>query len=152
MTFRVIRIGADHSLAKEADAFESITPGHIIALRAADAKAAKAAANTDRFRVAVENQLFGAQGQNGYGKDDPYVANDRVIYYIPAKGSEVECLVGAGVPAIAYDAYLSVNPAIPGTLMLTSGAGAGAVPIAQARQAVNNSGGGTAVRILVEVL
>jgi len=152
MTFRVIRIGADHSLAKEADAYEAITPGHIISLRPADAKAIKAAANTDRFRVAVENNIFGAQGQNSYSRDDAYAANDRVIYYIPAVGSEVECLVAGGEDAIAYNAFLSVDTANPGCVKLTSDAGAGAVPIAQARQAVDNSGGSTQVRILVEVL
>jgi hypothetical protein len=152
MTFRVIRIGADHSLAKEADAFESIMPGHIIDLRAADSKAIKANLNTSRFRVAVENDIFGAQGQNSYGRDDPYQANDRVIYYIPTRGSEVECLVGAAVAAIQYGSSLSVNPAIPGTLMPTGAAGAGAVPIAHARQSVDNSAGGAPVRILVEVI
>jgi hypothetical protein len=152
MTFRVLRLGADHSLAKEADAYESITPGHIIDLRAADAKAIKAARNTAGFRVAVENDIFGAQGQNSYGINDPYVANDRVMYYICIKGCEAMCLVGAGAAAIAYGDRLSVDTGNPGCLKLTSAAGAGAVAIAEARQAVDNSGGSSQARILVEAL
>jgi hypothetical protein len=152
MTLRVILTGGDHSLAKEADAFEAITPGHVVSLRPADAKAIKAAANTDGPLVAVENDIFGNRGSNSYGLNDPYAANDRVIYYALARGAEWQGLVGAAVPAIAYNALLSVNPAIPGTLMLTSGAGAGARAIAIARQAVDNSAGGAQVRIRAEAL
>lgn len=149
MTLRVLLIGGDHSLAKEADAFEAITPGHAIYLRPSDTKAAKATGPKKPFMVATENDLFGAQGGPSYGINDPYVANDRVIYYIPCRGAEIQGLVGAAAPAIAYDDYLQVSATVPGCLEKTVTL---ANAVAVARQAVNNSAGGTQVRIRAEAL
>jgi hypothetical protein len=112
---RVVVIGHNEALYKEANAAEAITPGHLIALNssgnaikhATAGPAAAAGANAQGLvRVAVEQDFFGK------GIDDAYAANDQVI----------------------YQTTITANA------------------IGRACEAVDNSGGGSAARIRIEVL
>jgi hypothetical protein len=147
---RVVVIGNTHALAKEADVAEAITPGHLVTLNAsgqlikhnvAGAAAAAGGQFTGPTRVAVENDIFGK------GIDDAWAIGDRGIYYELDTGCEFMALVAAGAPAIAYNAL--VESAGNGTVRATAVA---ANAIGRAAEAVDNSGGGAAVRLRVEVL
>jgi hypothetical protein len=147
---RVVVIGNNEALYKEADAAEAITPGHLITLNAsgqaikhatAGAAAAAGAQFTGPVRVAVEQDFFGK------GIDDAYAVNDRVLYQPLDTGCEFMALVAAAAPAIAYNDL--VESAGNGTVRKTVIA---ANAIGRATEAVDNSGGGAAVRLRVEVL
>jgi len=137
---RVVVIGPDKPVYNEADAAEAITPGHVVALN----NLAKAIKNTavdivTPITVAVENDIFGK------GLDDAYAINDRVIYQHLRAGCEFMALVPAAAPAIAFGDPIS---------LVTGGCvakGTLATAIGKARQAVDNSGGGSAVRLRVLV-
>src|SRR5687767_14498439 len=103
---RVVVIGHNQALYKEANAAEAITPGHLLALNASGeaikhATAGPAAAAGENYRpivrVAVENDIFGG------GIDTAYAANDQVIYQPLDTGCEFMALVAAAAPAIAYN-------------------------------------------------
>lgn len=147
---RVVVIGNNEALYKEADAAEAITPGHLIALNSSGAAikhnvagpAAAVGANAQGIvRVAVEQDFFGK------GIDDAYAVNDRVVYQPLDTGCEFMALVAAGAPAIAYNDL--VESAGNGTVRKTT---ITANAIGRATEAVDNSGGGSAVRLRVEVL
>jgi hypothetical protein len=91
--------------------------------------------------VAVEQDFFGK------GIDDAYAVNDRVLYQPLDTGCEFMALVAAAAPAIAYNDL--VESAGNGTVRKTVIA---ANAIGRATEAVDNSGGGAAVRLRVEVL
>jgi hypothetical protein len=147
---RVIAVGAQNAQYKEADAAEAITPGHLVALdgsnkaikhNIADVAAAAGVQFVGPVSVAVEND------QMGGGLDDAYAINDRVLYAQLKPGNEFYGLVAAAAPAIALHDYLA--SAGNGTLRKTV---VKAEAVGRALQAVDNSGGGAAVRIRTEVL
>ena len=147
---RVVVIGHNQALYKEANVAEAITPGHLIALNASGAMikhnvagpAASAGANAQgKVQVAVENDFFGG------GIDDPWAINDQGLYQPLDTGCEFMALVAAGAPAIAYNDY--VESAGNGTVRKTTIV---ANAIGRACEAVDNSGGGAPMRLRVEVL
>jgi hypothetical protein len=147
---RVVVIGHNQALYKEADAAEAITPGHLIALDSTGkaikhnvaGPAAAAGANIQGMvRVAVEQDFFGK------GIDDAYALNDRVVYQPLDTGCEFMALVAAAAPAIAYNDY--VESAGNGTVRKTTIL---ANAIGRATVALDNSAGGSPARLRVEVL
>lgn len=128
----------------EAVAGGAITPGHLVA-RQSDA--------VDTVEVhAVEgggtNASFAVEYDlTGRGISDAYASGDQVIYRTFMPGSGVYALVAAGATAITKAAKLA--SAGDGTLALAVD---GDIVIAEAREAVDNSGGGSAVRIVVEIV
>jgi hypothetical protein len=147
---RVVVIGHNEALYKEANAAEAITPGHLIALNssgnaikhATAGPAAAAGANAQGLvRVAVEQDFFGK------GIDDAYAANDQVIYQPLDTGCEWMALLAAGATAVGYNDL--VESAGNGTVRKTT---ITANAIGRACEAVDNSGGGSAARIRIEVL
>jgi hypothetical protein len=147
---RVVVIGNTYAIVKEADAAEAITPGHLISLNStgqaikhnvAGAAAAAGGQFVGPVRVAEENDIFGK------GIDDAYAIGDRVIYRELDTGCEFMALVAAGAPAIVYNDLIESagNGTVrKGTVMANA--------IGRATEAVDNSGGGAAVRLRVEVL
>lgn len=127
----------------EAVAGAAITPGHLVE-READA--------TDTVEVhgtagAGGNPSFACEYDlTGRGIDDAYASGDQVVFKTFAPGSGVYALVAAGAAAILKAGPLS--SAGDGTLRA---AASGHIVIAHAREAVDNSGGGSAVRIKVEI-
>jgi hypothetical protein len=147
---RVVVIGHNEALYKEANCAEAITPGHLVTLNssgylikhATAGPAASAGVNTQGIvRVAVEQDFFGK------GIDDAYAANDQGIYQPLDTGCEFMALVAAAAPAIAYNDL--VESAGNGTVRKTTVI---ANAIGRACEAVDNSGGASPVRLRVEVL
>jgi hypothetical protein len=142
MGARVVVIGPDKPLYNEAAATEAITPGMLVDRASATTVEANDVTGdgNKRVEVAVENDIFGG------GIDDAYAAGDTVISQILRSGCEFMGLVAAGAAAITYDAY--VTTAAGGYLAVGTQANA----VAKARQALDNSGGGTPARLRVVVL
>ncbi len=147
---RVVVIGHNEALYKEANVAEAITPGHLIALNSSGAMikhatAGAAASAGENFRmpvkVAVENDIFGK------GIDDAWAVNDQGLYQQLDTGCEWMALLAAAATAVTYGAYL--ESAGNGTLRITTIEGNA---IARALEAVDNSAGGSPARIRVEVL
>jgi hypothetical protein len=139
---RVVVIGHNEALYKEADVAEGVTPGHLVALNAQGKMIKHAVAGRAApVRVAVENDFFGK------GIDDAWVVNDRGLFQPLDTACEWMALVAAGAPAIAYNDL--VESAGDGTVRKTVVA---ANAIGRATEAIDNSAGGAAVRLRVEVL
>jgi len=134
-------------IRKEADAAGTITPGHLVEFDASgDLVVHATAGGNARKAFAVENDLI------GNGITDNYVSGDRVQYNVFRSGDEVYALVPAGAAAIAIEAAL--ESAGDGTLVnvgTATATGGTDIVVAYALEAVDNSGGGTAARIKVEV-
>lgn len=128
----------------EALAGGAITPGHLVE-RQSDA--------TDTVEVhatagAGANPHFAMEYDlTGRGIDDAYASGNQVIFDTFMPGSNVYALVAAGATAITKAAKLT--SAGDGTLALATD---GDIVIAEAREAVDNSGGGSAVRIKAEIV
>lgn len=87
--------------------------------------------------------------------DTAYADNDQLSYVHCKQGDEIYALLPASAAAVVIGDYLESNG--DGTLKksthaTTSATTAAAWPIAIALQAIDNSGGGTAVRIKVRIL
>lgn len=119
----------------------SVTPGMLVTRTATGVRPHNVAGATATPTFAVEN------GAVGRGIDDAYTVGEQCIYKAYAVGSGVNALAHAGGAAIAVGAFL--KSAGDGTLEL---AGDDEVAVAQALEAVDNSGGSSAVRIAVEVI
>ena len=133
----------------EAVAGGAITPGHLVALNSTGKLVVHPTAGGLAVPTfAVENDLE--------GKDiaDAYATNDYVQAETLYSGCEVLARVAAGAAAIAKGAYL--QSAGDGTLQNraagTPGSAFPGIGIAQALEAVDNSGGGTVVTIKVVIL
>lgn len=137
-------------IRKEGVAGGAITPGHLISRDANDELVVHAvAAGTAAPTFAVENEVIGK------GIDDAYAANDQVLYEHVQPGSEVYALVAAAAAAIVVGDYL--ESAGDGTLRKVAVSAATAQSsrnsvVARAIEAVDNSAGGAAARIMVETL
>jgi len=135
---------------KEGNAGGAITPGHLINRNTTvDAVVVHATAEGNAYPLfALENDVF--------GKDvaDAYAANDRVLMVLAAPGAEIHALIPAAAIAIVVGDELVSNG--DGTLKKVT---AGAVTVgnlrrvvARALEAIDNSAGGTPVRLKVEVV
>lgn len=134
---------------KEGKASGAITPGHLVEFGGAnDLQVHSTAASTARKAFAVENDLI------GNGIDTAYALGDQVQYNVFKSGDEVYALVAAAAAAVTKGAAL--ESAGDGTLCIqtvdaaTDNTQRNSV-VAYALEAVDNSGGGTAARIKVEV-
>lgn len=144
-----------HGIRKEGVASGAITPGHLVEFGGAnDLQVHSTAAGNARKAFAVENDLI------GNGITDDYAAGDQVQYSVFQTGEEVYALVAAGATAITKGAALesagdgtvavyaaqAVNEGGTATYTIYDGAIVG-----YALEAVDNSVGGSAVRIRIEV-
>lgn len=119
-----------------------ITPGMLLARTGENGvRPHNAAGETATPAFAVEMDLTG--GAIG----DDYAIGDQVIYRTFQPGAGVYALAHAGGTAITVGAYLM--SAGDGTLELAT---TSKTAIAQAREAVDNSGGSAPVRIKVEII
>lgn len=132
-----------HGVQHEAVAAGAITPGMLVA-RAAGGKVQAHAAEAGIAQPAFAIEY----GFTGGGIDDAYAADDQVVFKVYTPGSGVYALLAAGEDA-AENAYLVSNG--DGTLKVLAAAEGGTV-IAQAIEAVDNTGGAGAVRIRVDVV
>ncbi len=138
-------------IREEGVAADTITPGDLIERTANPDEVQRhstAAANAAKM-VAVENEVV------GNGIDVDYAAGDNVLFENVQSGQVVFGLVAAGASAITRGDYL--ESAGDGTLRLVSSntatsASQRAGVIAQAREAVDNSGGADKVRIRAVIL
>lgn len=142
-------------IRKEAIAGGTITPGDLVTLNSAGQLIRHATAKGANLRMfAVENDLVGK------GIDDNYVVNDYAQAEILPAGGEVLAFVAAAASAIVIGDYLESDGA-GGLRKLTPASQSGTTPfavvtegraIAQAIQAVDNSGGAARARIKVTLL
>lgn len=137
-------------IRKEGKAGGAITPGHLVARNSSNRIVVHpTAADTAQKAFALENELAGK------GIDTAYANNDQVFFEILPPGAEVNALVAAGASAIVVGDKL--ESAGNGTLRKVATDSATDDTerqsiVAIALEAVDNSGGGSAVRIKVEVL
>lgn len=133
-----------YGIQGEALAAAAITPGMLVERTSAandTVQAHGSAGGHGNAHFAVENEWDGA------GIDTNYATGANVKFRTYSPGAGVNALVAAGATAITKAAWL--QSAGDGTLAI---AATGDYVVAQAREAVDNSGGSTAVRIHAEVV
>lgn len=126
-----------------------IIPGHLVEVTAADTFVVHntAAANAQKV-FALENVA------DASGIDDAYVSGETVRSLYPARGDEINALVAASAPAIVIGDALesagdgTVRKAVADAATDTTQRDS---IVGYANVAVDNSGGGAAVRIKLEV-
>lgn len=156
----IVLKGRQTAVRDERPAGGAITPGHLVVMNSSGNFVVHPSAKMraqPTFAVEWENLAPNRTSVNGGGGiDDAYAANDLVQAETLQRGAWVYALVAASASAIAKGALL--ESAGDGTLRLitdftdaeTDAIGGGA--IARALEAVDNSGGGSAVRIRAEIL
>lgn len=136
-------------IGKEYDAAAAITPGDLLELASATTVQKHSTANANAAKMfARENDIFGKN------IDDDYAANDVVLCGLYERGAEVYARVAAGTAAITVGAALA--SAGDGTVQPVTASAATTEAqrdgiVGYALEAVDNSGGGSAVRIRMEV-
>ena len=131
---------------RELPAAAAITPGMLVERTAGTVQAHSTLQGSAAKLFAMENT--GVAGVI----DDAYVTGDTVPHYAATNGDRIYALVNAATLAIVADALLASDGA-GGVITATNIADdAPNKVIGQALVAVDNSGGGTAVRIMIEVL
>lgn len=136
-------------LRDEAPALGAITPGHLVERGTGGVQVHSTAAGNAARVVALERAM------TGDGIDVAYATGDEVLLAYLRPGDMFNGLVAAGASAIADGNYL--ESAGDGTLRVVSTSAATADTeragiVAQAMEAVDNSGGGSAVRIKARAL
>jgi hypothetical protein len=134
---------------KEAVAAAAITPGHLIQRTSANAYQKHGTAEGDAFPIfAMEQDYVGSD------IDTAYASGDRVSALYCEKGTEVYALLPAAAAAVVIGDELVSNG--DGTLKKVTSAAVAVGNlrrvVALALEAVDNSGGGAAVRIRVEAV
>lgn len=141
---------------KEGIADSAIKPGHLVK-RASDGKfdVHGVAGGVAQAAFAFEQELV-----NGADVDTAYAQNDRLYYGVCSPGALVYAWLPANASAVVIGDYLESNG--DGTLRKhvpqtdTDGTGTPAIRtgqiIAMATEAIDNSSGGSPVRIIAEVL
>lgn len=125
----------------EAEAQAAINPGYLVERVSGGVQAHSTAGGPANVQFAKE------YGMTGRSIDDQYESGDLVEFCTYYPGSGIYGLVAAGASAISqYDLLASAGD---GTLAT---AGLDEVAVAQALEAVDNSGGATEARIKVEVI
>lgn len=139
MAPRTVKLYGD-DIQREAAALGEITPGMLIERAPGGVQAHGTAGGMATPSFAVE------MGLTGGTIDDAYEADDTVIFGTFASGSAIYAL-------LAIDGNVAVGDfvASDGAGALTNAA-AGDIAIAQAIEAVDNTGGSAAVRVRVEVV
>jgi hypothetical protein len=150
-TFKTIAVQFLKLFRKEAKAAGTITPGHLIQLDSnAEAVVHATAGGVLQGKlIALESQT--PDDEDAWSIEINYVDNERVYYAVGQPGERYNMLLKAGENA-ALNAQL--ESAGDGSLQVES-VGAGSLTnsiVGVAREAKDNSGGGTAVRILVEIV
>lgn len=156
---RVLLLGL-YGVRKDLKAGGAITPGHLIKNSAAGVVVVHATAGGNALPMfALEREMTGDD------KDVAYASNDTVLCLIPQPGSEINAILAAGASAIVVDDPL--ESAGDGTLrkhtppsqaVAESGSASYTIApktkaiVAYATEAIDNSGGGTAVRIVVRTV
>lgn len=129
-------------LRKEAQAAAAITPGHLVELKSTGKIGVHATAGGYAMKAfAVENEVF------GNGVDVAYAADDNVLYGVFKNGEEVYALIPAAAAAIVVGDFLTSNG--DGTLKKATSTDQ---RLFQSLEAVDNSAGGSAVRLKIAVL
>jgi hypothetical protein len=140
-----------NGIRKERLAGAAITPGHVLKLQSGNTVVPhNGAAETTSTWVAIENEIFGKD------LNTAYATNDNVLIEVLVPGCEFYALIGAGAPAIVIGDILEIGT-VAGTLrkVVASGSTPHTSRMSarfRALQAVNNSGGSSSVRCLVEVI
>lgn len=119
----------------------AVTPGMLVTRSAGGVRPHNVAGETAAPAFAQE------YGMTGRGIDDDYAIGDQIVYKTYCAGSSVYAWAHAGGAAIAANAFL--KSAGDGTLELAS---TDDVVVAQALEAVDNSGGANPARIRVEII
>jgi hypothetical protein len=137
------------ALRDEDIAIAAITPGHLVEQVAAGVRVHSSAAENAVPTFAVEMELV------GNGIDVDYAALDTVLLAHPRSGDVINALLPASADAIVRGDFLESNG--DGTLVIAATAAATteaerAATVAVAEEAVDNSMGGTEVRILVRII
>lgn len=136
-TIELYGYGVQH----EATALGTITPGMLVERAAGGVQAHGTAGGPANTAFANEYALTGGT------IDRDYASDDQVIFTTYNPGAGIYALVADGATAITEGALLA--SAGDGTLAV---AGDDEVVVAQALEAVDNSGGASAARIRVEVM
>jgi hypothetical protein len=136
-TVELYGVGCQH----EDVATVAITPGYLVERNATGVAPHSTAGDVANLHFAVEDDMVGDT------IDDEYAIGANVIFKTYAAGSGIYAVVAAAATAITKGAFLA--SAGDGTLEL---AGTDVIAVAQALEAVDNSGGGTEVRIKVETI
>lgn len=134
---------------KEATAGGAITPGMFLIRNSSNQVVVHATAAGNIFPlIALEEEDFGAEISDAYG------SGDRVRMVVPQPGSEIYALVAAAAAAIVVGDLLESDGAGMLRKYTAPAAAAGNVRgiVARALEAVDNSAGGSAARIKVEIL
>lgn len=133
-------------MVKEAVASEAITPGHLVEFGGTNDLQKHATAGGNARAAFMREQDF-----IGQDIDQACAAGDRIPYLIGRQGDEVRGLVAAGTAAISKGGPL--ESAGDGTLQPHGTAATGDPDnvVAYAMEAVDNSGGSSAVRIKAEI-
>lgn len=136
----IILKGKERSVMKELVAAATITPGMQVALTSAGKWTPQATALVQSLSAwAVEYDL------TGRGIDDNYSANDWVQAFIVPPGSEINALIPASAVAIVIGDPVTSN----GNGMVKKANGTTDITLGYALQAVDNSAGGSAVRLQI---
>ena len=142
-----------NGIRKEAQAAAAITPGHLVELTTAgkfQKHSTSGGASSKMF--AIENELIGKN------LNVDWITNEQVVAEVLPIGAEVYALLPAAAAAVVIGDLLMSNG--DGTLIKyvnqtsASVTTNGVIPnrvVARALQAVDNSGGGSPKRIVVEV-
>ena len=142
----VISVKGDDFIQKEAIGNEALSPGHLLEQLSTGnvQKLSSVTVLVDDFKtvlIALENSVIGE------GVTDAYASGDTVKYAAAKSGQEFLLRLPASAAAIVIGDALENST--DGTVILNGGTNAA---IAIAKEAVNNSGGGTEVFILAEVI
>lgn len=140
-----------NGLRKERLAGAAVTPGHILKLQSDNTVDPHGAeSGTTGTWVAIEDEI------HGKAMTTAYASGDNILIEVLGPGCEFNALVGAAAPAIVIGDFLEIG-AVAGCLQKVETSAA--TPDTErnaarfmALEAVDNSGGGSAARILVEVL
>lgn len=136
----------------EAQASGATTPGDLVELKTTGKVGPNASANTvyAEKAFALENDVYAGGLAAHVTIDTAYALDDRLIYGIFRPGDEVNALLNNDVNADIAIGEKLMQSAVAGKL--TGLTGAGAIPVAVALEAINNTAGGAPVRIKARIL
>lgn len=125
----------------EGSASSEVKPGHHIVYGGANDYQAGGAAAAGVLKVVTENDLVGKT------IEDSYAAEEQVYAHIPAKGDVVYLRLPVAAPAITKGELIKRDAA-----GVFAGGGVAADAVAEAEEAVDNSGGATETFIKARII